>query len=151
MDIKIIQRPAQLVAYIRVIGSYSEVIGGGFERLIAWSTSKQLTGEYLSLYWDNPNITPTSELKTDVAVTVPAGTTIDGDIQLQTIPAGEYAVCRYQIENDDFETPWRAFFAELAKSDYQFGSGACFDRYLNNGMDDGFWDIEMVIPVIRKK
>ncbi|MEX8983979.1 DNA gyrase inhibitor, partial [Salmonella enterica] len=26
----------------------------------------------------------------------------------------------------------------------------CFETYLNNGMEDGYWDIEMYIPVQRK-
>ncbi|MGS8722576.1 DNA gyrase inhibitor SbmC, partial [Salmonella enterica subsp. enterica serovar Infantis] len=26
----------------------------------------------------------------------------------------------------------------------------CFETYLNNGMEDGSWDIEMYIPVQRK-
>lgn len=150
MDVKIIQRAAQQVAYLRVIGPYSDVIGPGFERLMAWSAGQQLQGEWLALYWDNPDITPPDELKTDVAISVPQGIKVDGDVQLQMIPAGEYAVRHCRVENDDFETPWRAFFADLAHSDYQFGTGACFERYFNNGKNDGYWDIEMVIPVAHK-
>ena len=150
MDVKIIQRAAQQVAFIRMIGPYAEVIGPGFERLMAWSDAQQLQGEWLALYWDNPDITPPAELKTDVAMTVPEGTAASGDVQLQVIPAGDYAIRRCRVENDDFETPWRAFFTDLAQSDYQFGTGACFERYFNNGKLDGYWDIEMVIPVTRK-
>jgi len=150
MDINVIQRAAQQVAYIRVTGPYSEVIGGGFDQLMAWSHAKQLQGEWLALYWDNPDITPPAELKTDVAMTIPDGTTVDGDVQLQIIPAGAFAVRHCRIEQDDFETPWRAFFADLALSDFQFGNGACIERYFNNGKADGYWDIEMVIPVIQK-
>lgn len=109
-----------------------------------------VAGEWLALYWDNPDMTPPSELKTDVAVTITKNVAVSGDVQRQEIPAGKYAIRRCRIEQDDFETPWRGFFADLAQSDYQFGQGACFERYFNNGKVDGFWDIEMVIPVIPK-
>ncbi|WP_024871669.1 GyrI-like domain-containing protein [Tolumonas lignilytica] len=150
MDVTIIQRAAQQIAYIRMVGPYAEVIGPGFERLMAWSNRRQLQGEWLALYWDNPDLTPPTELKTDVALTVPEGTEVEGDVHLQIIPAGEFAVRRCRVEQDDFETPWRGFFTDLAQSDYQFGEGACFERYFNNGKVDGYWDIEMAIPVIRK-
>lgn len=150
MNVEIVQRAAQHIAFIRVIGPYSEAIGPGFERLMAWSESRQLQGDWLALYWDNPGITPAAELKTDVALSVPLDTEVDGDVQLQVVPAGEYATRRCRIEHDDFETPWRAFLADLAQSDYQFGVGACFERYFNNGKVDGYWDIEMVVPVIHK-
>ncbi|EYH82628.1 DNA gyrase inhibitor, partial [Salmonella enterica subsp. enterica serovar Heidelberg str. N4496] len=35
-------------------------------------------------------------------------------------------------------------------SAYQIASAPCFETYLNNGMEDGYWDIEMYIPVQRK-
>lgn len=148
--IDVVERDEQQVAYIRVIGPYSEVISGGFERLMAWCEQYGVAGEWLALYWDNPDMTPPSELKTDVAVTITKNVAVSGDVQRQEIPAGKYAIRRCRIEQDDFETPWRGFFADLAQSDYQFGQGACFERYFNNGKVDGFWDIEMVIPVIPK-
>ncbi|EJW35819.1 effector binding domain-containing protein, partial [Salmonella enterica] len=51
----------------------------------------------------------------------------------------------------DFAKPWERFFDVLEQdSAYQIASAPCFETYLNNGMEDGYWDIEMYIPVQRK-
>lgn len=148
--IEIAERPSQEIAYIRVVGPYAEVIGPGFERLMAWSEANDIQGSWYALYWDNPDITLPEALKTDVAVTISNAAQVSGEVQRQQMPAGLYAVRRCRVQNDDFETPWRAFFADLSESAYQFGHGACAEQYFNNGKVDGFWDIEMIIPVAPK-
>ena len=63
MDVQIINREPQLVAYIRVIGPYNETMPDGFNRLMAWAEPRNLlAGDWLALYWDNPEITPPSDL-----------------------------------------------------------------------------------------
>ena len=149
MDVQIIDREPQLVAYIRVIGPYNETMPDGFNRLMAWAEPRNLlAGDWLALYWDNPEITPPSELKADVALSVPAGTPVEGEVQLQTVPAGTYACYRCRVENDDFASPWNALFRDwLPSSGYQAAEGPCFEQYLNDGHRDGYWDLLIQTPI----
>jgi len=67
---------------------------------------------------------------------------------LTEVAEGEYAVATARVENYDFATPWNLFFDSLLEDgDYQIAPKPCFERYLNDGNADGYWDIEMFIPV----
>jgi DNA gyrase inhibitor len=149
MDVQIITRDAQQVAYIRVSGPYDETMPDGFNRLMAWAEPRQLlAGDWLALYWNNPEITPPQDLRADVALSVPVGTEVSGEVQLQTVPQGLYACYRCRVENDDFATPWNALFRDwLPQSGYQPAAGPCFEQYLNNGRQDGYWDLLIHTPV----
>ena len=55
MDVKIIQRAEQLVAYLRVIGPYEQSLPPGFQHMMQWSETRGLeTGDWMALYWDGP-------------------------------------------------------------------------------------------------
>jgi DNA gyrase inhibitor len=54
------------------------------------------------------------------------------------------------VENHDFSTPWLAFFNSLVQSKaYRLAEKPCFEVYLNDGNQDGYWDIEMYVAVER--
>jgi len=51
MDVTLVQRPSQLLAYIRVVGPYAQTMPAGFERLGRWSQARGLCdGDWLALY-----------------------------------------------------------------------------------------------------
>lgn len=149
MQVQIVERPAQRVAYLRLTGPYPEVMPDGFRRLGAWSAERQLCGgDWLALYWDDPMVTPAAELTSDVAVSVPADTDVEGDIQLQTIPAGQYACYRCQVSHGDFATPWNQLYREwLPQSGFQPAEGPCFEQYLNDGTESGIWELNLFTPI----
>ncbi len=149
MDVHVIDQEAKTLASIRVIGPYAETMPGGFERLMQWAAPRNLlAGDWLALYWDNLHVTPADQLRADVALSVPLGTPVAGEVALQTLPAGLYASHRCRVENDDFATPWNALFSEwLPNSGYQLAEGPCFEQYLNNGREAGDWDLLICIPV----
>uniref|UniRef100_UPI0025A2D3FA effector binding domain-containing protein n=1 Tax=Klebsiella pneumoniae TaxID=573 RepID=UPI0025A2D3FA len=50
----------------------------------------------------------------------------------------------------DFATPWMQFFDSLQQSTaYRIAPQPCFEVYLNDGNHDGYWDIDMYVPVER--
>jgi len=149
MHVNVIERPSQLIAYLRVSGPYCDTMPAGFARLEQWATANgHGDGDWLALYWDNPETTPVEQLRADVAVSVAAGTEVSGDVQLQTIPAGLYASYRCRVENGDFAAPWNALFAEwLPQSGYQPAEGPCFEHYLNDGRASGIWELVIYTPV----
>lgn len=148
MQVEIVERDAQTLAYLRLTGPYAEVMPAGFQRLGAWAAAHQLGGgDWLALYYDDPDNTPPAALCSDVAVSVPAGTAVSDGIALQTLPAGLYACYRCQVIDNDFATPWYALYRDwLPNSGYQTAEGPCFEHYLNDGAN-GVWELNLYVAV----
>lgn len=149
MNIQIVTRQARTLAYIRVIGPYEQALPAGFDRLCDWAKAHQkMEGEWYALYWDNPELTPPEQLTTDVAISVSDDFPGDEQVAIQILPAGRYACASCHIENDDFATPWQHFFKQwLPQSGEALGPGPCFEHYLNDGHKDGYWDLQLFIPL----
>ena len=55
-----------------------------------------------------------------------------------------------RVINHDFSTPWLQFFDSLLQSsEFEIADKPCFEIYLNDGNQDGHWDIEMYVAVNR--
>ena len=87
IDVK--EMPEMHVAYVRHIGPYqgnTELFGGLFQKLMTWAGPRGLLNfpetKMLSVYHDSPDITDESRLQTDVCITVPESTEVDGEIRL---------------------------------------------------------------------
>ncbi len=69
---------------------------------------------------------------------------------LAAIAGGDYACARARVVDYDFATPWMQFFDNLQQSTaYRIAPQPCFEVYLNDGNHDGYWDIDMYVPVER--
>lgn len=153
MNIEVKEMPAFHVAGIRQVGAYSQ-IGRAFERLFAWAGPAGMLGPNtttLGVYWDEPESTPEAELRADACVTVAEGTAIESsEVTTQVIPGGKYAVCRVEVQHDEFQQAWDAIFSEwLPTSGYEYEPRVCYEIYLNNGMADpaGKWILDICVPV----
>ena len=68
---------------------------------------------------------------------------------LTEISGGRYAVAVARVVGDDFAKPWYQFFNSLLQdSAYEMLPKPCFEVYLNNGAEDGYWDIEMYVACL---
>jgi AraC family transcriptional regulator len=84
----------------------------------------------LTIYYDNPDITDESKLRTDACITVPADTQVDGEIGKTTIPAGKYAMAHFEIMPDQYQDAWNAVYGGwLPQSGYQPEDGPCYELY----------------------
>jgi AraC family transcriptional regulator len=73
---------------------------------------------YLSLFQDNPNLTPSAKQRLEVALVVPAATAPSGEIGIKTTEGGLYATARVLIQ--DYPTQWDALVGDwLPGSGYQ--------------------------------
>jgi AraC family transcriptional regulator len=128
------------VAYIRHIGPYAgdqQLFGNLFNRLCTWAGPRGLLRfpetKFITIYYDNPEITDESKLRTDVCVTVPADTQVDGEVGKATIPAGKYAIAHFEINPEQYGDAWNAVYGGwLPESGYQPDDRPCFELYLND-------------------
>jgi AraC family transcriptional regulator len=144
------------IAYLRHVGPYkgnTTLFRLLFGRLFAWAGPRGLMvpdARYLSLFQDNPNLTPAAKQRLEVALTVPAGTPPAGEIGVRTIEGGLYATARILVPIEEYAAQWDALVAGwLPGSGYQPDHRPAMEYYLNDPANDpqGRYHVEICLPV----
>jgi AraC family transcriptional regulator len=141
------------LAYIRHIGPYQgdvKLFEGLWNKMFAWAGPRGLIGgpdfKSLIIYHDDPNVTAPEKLRTDICITVPDGTAIDGEVVTSKINPGQCAVGRFVVSGEEFAKAWEWMYGSwLPNSGYQ-PDGACFEVYPEEPKD-GKFTVDICIPV----
>ncbi len=147
MAFMILEKPAKFVASHRVVGPYETTVKQGFSVLTPWAEAQELAaGEWLTLFWDNPNTTPPEARRADPSVAVDKDFKLDnhseGMITLQTLPAGTYAAFHTTVDDDNFAQAWDDFYTiHLANSGYRPDGRICYEQYLSDGRQTGVFEV----------
>lgn len=148
--------PETTVAYVRHIGPYQanpDLFGRLFGKLFQWAGPRRLIGPdtlVLCIYHDDPNITAPEKLRTDVCLSVPAGTAVGGEVGTLTIPAGRYAFARVEITADQFGEAWDSVCGDwLPDSGYEPADGLSFEIYRNDHREhpEKKFIVDICVPV----
>lgn len=133
--VEVKQMPSYHVAYARHVGSYSG-IGEAFGRLMKWAGPRGLVGAdaaILGVYHDDPSVTDESKLQSSACLSVPAGTSVEGEIGEMEIAGGLYAAGHFEVSADEFGQAWDAVYGGwLPESGYQCDERPCYELYLND-------------------
>ena len=145
------------VVYVRHVGPYqgdAELFESLWGKLMKWAGPRNLLRfpetQCLCVYHDNPEITAEDKLRTDVCITVPEGTPVEGEIGTTTVAAGKYAMARFEIDAEQYGDAWTAVYGGwLPDSGYQPADGPCFELCLNNPKEhpEGKHIVDICIPV----
>ncbi|AHB69854.1 DNA gyrase inhibitor [Cronobacter malonaticus] len=152
MDYTIEHVLTRKIAGFHLVGPWEKTVPQGFEQLSLWVDNFHIQPQaWLAVYYDNPQQVAPEKLRADTVVEVPADFTLPENsvgVILTDLPGGQYAVARARVEDNDFGTPWLAFFTRLHQDvRYQMAARPCFEIYLNDGKREGYWEIDMYIPV----
>lgn len=93
MEASIKKMSEMRVAFVRHVGPYHEV-GPAWGQLCAWVGRRGLFGPktmLLGLCHDDPAVTPPERIRYDACIVVGDRVQAEGDVGIQTIPAGDYA------------------------------------------------------------
>ena len=145
------------IAYIRNIGpsnGQQETWARIFNKLIQWGGARNLIKcpgtDYFTVFRDSHEITDFSNFKSDLSMSVPAGTKGNGEVGISTIPGGKYAVAQFEIDASEYQLAWDLVYSEwLPNSGFQPDDRYCFEKYLNDPKmhPQGKHFIEVYIPV----
>lgn len=97
-DANIVKLESRKVAFIRHTGPYNEC-GAAWEKLCAWAGEKGLFGpntQFLGLSYDDPEVTPPEKIRYDACLTIDTDVRPEGEVGVQEIPGGRYAVTLHQ-------------------------------------------------------
>jgi AraC family transcriptional regulator len=98
MEVRIESVPVMRVAFMRHNGPYRQV-GQTWGRLCAWAGPRGLVGPrtvMLGVAHDDPQVTPPEKLRYDACLTVDGRFKPEGDVGVQEVGGGEYAVTTHR-------------------------------------------------------
>ena len=142
-EIEVKELPEMTLAYVRHIGPYAgdeKLFEGMFEKLMKWAGPRGLINfpktQFVSVYHDDPEITDEQKLRTDVCMTIPENTKVDGEIGKMKLPGGKYAVAHFELSAEEFGDAWNSVMGGwLPESGYQCDDRLSFELYHNNFKD----------------
>jgi AraC family transcriptional regulator len=135
MDVSIKPLAPLRVAFMRHVGPYSTV-GETWDRFLpVLGKDGRLDGEcmILGICHDDPEVTPSEKIRYDACVSVDGSFMPDGDIGVQVIPGGDYAMTTHFGPYEKVgETYARLFGQWLPRSGRELRGTPCFEVYLND-------------------
>ena len=145
--------PARRVAYLRVLKPYEgRGVLDAIEKMMTWARARGLAGgQWLGYQWEDPEIVPMEQCRYDVGLEVPAGTVVDGDINVIEFPAMKLAECEIKgtIEVEMRAIDWM-YRTWLPTSGYVPDEQPCFEAWNGEPFAHGMehFELRMQLPVI---
>jgi AraC family transcriptional regulator len=134
LNVTIKSLPPLRVAFMRHVGPYSEV-GRMWDRLLpllakdGWIAGD---AQFIGICHDDPEVTPPAKLRYDACVTVDASFVPAGEVGVQVLPGGDYAMTTHIGPYARLGETYSVLFGQwLPQSGRDLRSSPCFEVYLN--------------------
>lgn len=129
------QRPATKVAFVRHTGPYAAV-GTAWGKIYSFAGQRGLLGPTtacIGISRDDPKVTAGEQLRYDACITLDREFAPVGEIGVQTIPGGRYAVFLHRGPYEQYQRTYDAIFGDwLPRSGEQLRDEPAFELYLNH-------------------
>ncbi len=134
-QIEIKSYPKQRVVFLRHIGPY-QAVGSTWGRLCGMLGPLGLLGpdtKMLGASYDDPEVTPAEKLRYDACVQVDGSFQPQGDLGVQELGGGRYAVMIHEGPYENFSVTYAELYArQFGGGDCAPGEGPCLEVYLND-------------------
>ena len=138
MEVKIKTIEPMRVAFVRHVGPYEQV-GETWNKLCAWAGPRGLFGPQtvmLGICHDDPEVTPTDKIRYDACMTVDAPFEPEGEVGVQDIEGGEYAVVTHHGPYEKLSETYAQLCGQwLPSSGRELRSAPPFELYHNSPHD----------------
>ena len=135
MEVSIKRMEKIRLAFIRHVGPYED-LEATWQKLMAWAGPKGLLGpnvRIVGVSHDDPEITPPEKLRYDAAVEAPDGIEAEGEVGIQEIAPGDYAVTTHRGPYQTLVQTYARLCGEwLPASGRELKSGPALEFYLNS-------------------
>jgi AraC family transcriptional regulator len=137
-EVQVRTLPPLRVAFLRHVGPYPNV-GETFGRLGAWAGPRGLIGPQTKMacvYHDDPEVTAPDKLRADCAITVGEEFRPEGEVGVQTLDGGDYAVLTHRGPYEGLAEAYRWLYGTwLPASGRELRDRPPFEVYLNTPAD----------------
>ena len=97
MQVRVEKVDPMRVVFMRHVGPY-DAVGEIWGKLFCWAAGKGLLGcgwTAVGVAYDDPDVTPPERIRCDVCLVVDKAVEPEGEVALQKIGGGEYAITRH--------------------------------------------------------
>lgn len=133
--VQVKEMPEVQVIYCRHTGAFNE-IGKAYSKLMQFAGPRGLLNgphaKTMTVYHDDPSVTEMEKMRQSACLIVDGDVKVDGEIGKMTIPAGNYAVAGFEINETQFEQAWNTMCIWLTESGYEPGDGYSYELYHNH-------------------
>jgi AraC family transcriptional regulator len=125
----------QKVLFVRKTGRYDQAASEAWSALMKFAYSRKLmkkdTG-IIGISYDSPDITPEEKIRYDACITIDKDIEPEGEVGIQSISGGRYAVFLHKGPYDKFGETYNSIFSRwLPSSGEKLRDVPCFEIYLN--------------------
>lgn len=148
MKVEIRQMKPMRLAFMRHVGPYEEVGKTWDQFLMIMGKDGYLAGNptMLGISHDDPEVTPGAKLRYDACLTVDEEFAPGGDIGVQTVEGGVYAVTTHTGPYHELGVTYAEFLGQwLPRSGHELRDAPCLEVYLN---DPGSTPVEELLTEI---
>jgi AraC family transcriptional regulator len=135
MNVRIKTVEPMRVAFVRHVGPYNEV-NAAWDKLVPLLGKEGLIGGdslFIGICHDDPEVTPPEKIRYDACVTVDESFAPTGDLGVQTISGGEYAMTTHRGPYQKLGATYTRLLGQwLPRSGRELSSSPCFEIYLND-------------------
>lgn len=134
---KIIEMETKTAIYVRMTGAYDQLdFPSAFGKLWHFIKEHKLYSagiEHIGIYHDDPKVTESNKLRTDVCIVVHKPVKPEGEVGVKEIAGGKYAVFSYQGPYTDLGNVYNSIYAKwLPESGYELRNVPMHEKYLND-------------------
>jgi len=134
---RIIEIMPKKTIYVRLQGNYQTMdYCGAYNKLWAFVKKHKLFTagiEHLTASYDDPKVTDTDKLRTDVCLVIHKPVEPEGEVGVRDIAGGQFAVFTYTGPYSDLYTVFNTIYGKwLPESGYKLRIEQGFEKYLNN-------------------
>ena len=137
MNVQVAQADPIYVVMMRHVGPY-ETIGPVFERLLTWVNEQKIPVQRtIGIYWDNPDFTDASALRSAACVEVWKGYQLPDhrilNLEQMEIAGGPYAIMRFVGPYEDLGPIWSDFTNHIERNlRRKIAQTPAFEVYVND-------------------
>jgi len=134
---KIMDIPSKKALYISLTGEYGKLnFEGTWQRLWQQVKEQKLFSagmEHIAIYHDDPKITESGKLRTDICLVVRKEAKPQGDIGVKEIKGGKFAMFLYQGPYEHLDAVYDSIYAKLLpENNLRLRDYHSFEKYLNH-------------------
>jgi AraC family transcriptional regulator len=134
---KILELKDKTAIYVRLMGAYDELdFSGTYTKLWGFIKEHKLYSagiEVICIYYDDPKVTESSRLRTDVCLVIQKPAKPQGEVDVKVIPGGKYAVFSYQGPYNKLGMVYDTIFSEwLPSGGYELRNLPPYEKYCND-------------------
>lgn len=135
MDVQIKKIEPFKVAFVRHTGPYAEC-KPAWDKLCSWAGPRGLfkpEARFIGISYDDPAVTPPEKLRYDACITLADDIEAQGDVGIQIISGGDYAVTTHTGPYTNLSETYARLCGQWAPSSgRELRSAPCFEVYLND-------------------